>query len=619
MFRYLVAALFGLGLSSAASADVMCDWRIEGQVFAEHQMPVPMFTDETGTWRPDRSPLAGVQVRIRGNAPIVPGWIPWGWVTTDDEGRFVFEDRKTCNRRVLRIDVKLANDDLRIIRAMDNWFDGDNETFEQLSPWYTIINDRETGRVRNNTRINLDPRTFGPGRNHELGEEKAYQRADMWVAMTEMMDELSRMGSAYEFQDRVNIAYPLFEADYESVRPFANPYSSGLTFITGAYYNLTTLYHEVGHIWAYQQSRGEGCLGGELAFQGIHYSEDTHTITREACPSFHEGFAEFFGQHMINRVMGLEESLPAARFYLADFIESKTDPSTDATGEPNLSTATRIDRGWQSLLFMMTTPSLHRYDFLTQDHAESSGDRCGEVMSGFHDLSCVVPLDTRRVCMNPVEEASFQDILSLFQAHSADGYSSRLDTGDMSIDSFLMRAQRVLDSVDGQTTHAYRMLLDPSRTGSLLDVLGCPRPSVGGPFNAGGSTDTGPAIPGGRRPYDPGDGNPGPGPLGGFDLPDTDDVPDPRTDVPVEQPRSMRAEPRPDLPTSDWERPVTNAPERANGLVGDRDRPVTESPDCPSGVNGDRDRPVSQGTYCPTTPGHTGNRPEHAPRQDETR
>ena len=561
MFKYFVSALFGLGVSSAASAEIMCDWRIEGQVLVEHQMPVPIWEHETDLWREGFSPLANIEVRIRGNAPNVPGWITWDRVFTDDEGRFVFEDRKTCNRRVLRVDVKFANDDLRIIRAADSWFDGDNETFEQISPWYTIINDREDDRIRTNTTINLSPRVFGPGRNHEQGEQKAYQRADIWVAMTEMMNELAEMGSSYEFQDRVNIAYPLFEADFEAVRPFANPYSSGLVFLTGAYFNLSTLYHEVGHIWAYQQSQGEGCLGGELLYQGIHYGEDTHTVTRDACPSFHEGFAEFFGQHQVNRVMGAQESLPAARFYLADFIEGQTDPSTDALGVPNLSTAARTDRGWQSLLFMMTTPRLQTHDFLTQDHVEGDGRRCGEIMSSFHDESCVMPLDSKLVCYNPVEEASFQDILSLFQSHSTDGYYSRLSTDTLSLNNFLERARAVLDNVDADTVNAYKTLLDPSEIESGSDVFECAPLTMGGPFNPGGSSDEGPTIPDGRVPFDPGDGNPGPGDLGGRDIPDPRDDIDQRTDIPTEENPSMSAGPMPE------------------GLVGDRNRPETDEED----------------------------------------
>jgi len=557
MFKYFVSALFGLGLTSAAAADIMCDWRIEGQVLVEHQMPVPMFTDETGPWREGFSPLAGIEVRIRGNAPNVPGWVTWDRVFTDDEGRFVYEERKTCNRRVLRVDVKFANDDLRIIRAADSWFDGDNETFEQLSPWYTIINDRADDKIRTNTTINLSPRVFGPDRNHEQGDEKAYQRADIWVAMTEMMNELEDMGSAYEFQDRVNIAYPLFEEDFEGINPFAVPYSSGLTFITGGYFNLATVYHEVGHIWAYQQSRGEGCLASELAYQGLFHGEDTHTITRDACPSFHEGFAEFFGQHLANRVMGADESLPAARFYLADFIEGQTDPETDETGVPNLSTAARIDRGWQSLLFMMTTPRLQTYDFLTQDDDYSDGKQCGDIMSGFHDSSCVRPSASLQVCFNPIEEASFQDILSLFQSHSSQGYYNRLTTDDLTLASFLERARSILDNVDADTVSTYQTLLDPSRTDTVYQAHDCGTPTMTGPVNIGGASDPGPNIPNGRTPYDPGDGNPGPGDLGGRDIPDPGDDIDLRTATPTEENASMRAGSNPD------------------SLVGDRDRPET--------------------------------------------
>ena len=150
---------------------------------------------------------------------------------------------------------------------------------------------------------------------------------------------------------------------------------------------MDTLVHELGHIWSYQHSITSTnsvvpifnqtvthCLTAGL-LEGLKF--ETHGLVSDRCVAFHEGFAEFYKDHVLYELFGnnhqlcrdsdddgindcqLTRPVPYSRAYLAQG-PWPNDPPTPLT---DLQFLERHDMGWYSAFHALTdrNRSTHLY------------------------------------------------------------------------------------------------------------------------------------------------------------------------------------------------------------------------------------------------------------------
>jgi hypothetical protein len=453
-----VALLLGMIFSNNISAADDCTWTVTGTVKVQSQ------ESELIAKYGAQIPLKGIKVKISG---ATVGWFDeWGTVTTDANGKFSLTVHKGCDDRKLKIEVKFQSDNVEIRH--------EHSTSNLVTDvkWYTIIEDSE--RRRQAGRIDIVPTVFDAGKNNDLSLAEARSHADLWVMTNALYDHLAGYGSNFKFKNQIAIKYPHngVVGDGQEAS-YTNPITQVTYIFKSAdgredHLNVRTVYHELMHMWAFQNVGGELDLATNLIFTG-----STHCANEKEHISFHEAFAEFAMERLYEEIFGQTHTLPYNRDALKEGLACEG--STDRI--MNIRDMEVHEYGWISLFRMLTTKDLYKYTYAGEANSSNPSPYDSPSASVFISLA---PASTLLGCSNPTD-FTLKNILDVFLPHSAKGYPNQLTKSEMNFESYMTRASKILGFEDKKT--ALMNLLDPSKTSEPKEEL-CGEPTkVTAPLN----------------------------------------------------------------------------------------------------------------------------------------
>jgi hypothetical protein len=367
-----------------------------------------------------RLPLAGVAVKVEGKHRI-GAWHDLGEATTNVDGRFSITSSERSKDWRFRIKVKLKSDDL-LVRS------------HGPADWDTLLQqeDAEGEDLEGALLIYGDKAASTAGAAAELAEEKSRERAELWAIVRKLLDKLQDLGEPFGGGPvrpfRVEIVSPaITKSDW------AGPARRDVHITPNA--TIKEIYHEVMHIWAYDNTRpvigGQaGLIGGAISGKGTHESEEKPST------AFHEGFADVAASHLLAEVFGCGRPTPRNRIGL---VREEVFSLTDVA---------HSDQGWRTVLAALTTPNLHTLRFGT---STDSGPAFAQ------------PIDPPPPGRSP--SMTFQQLLGCFAATDERGAKRRIDRGDMrSIERFLDRIIAIRGGEFVGKKDEYLRLFDPSDT-----------------------------------------------------------------------------------------------------------------------------------------------------------
>jgi hypothetical protein len=331
-------------------AEAACTWTIKGKLAVDHRLD--QLEDEFGV-----SALANVQVKVSAKTKVLGVWGTWNdWPIdrTSADGSFSVSEEKTCEERRFKVEVKFQDDDLEVRHHTST-----SSLTKVL--WYTVH--EETSGSRSAGTIDLGTKTFSSGGGHDLNDDEAWSHADIWVTYRLAIAKAASFGADFAFTTQIKVKYP----HNSDVAPdnveasYANPTTKVIYIFRSNdgsedHLSVGTLLHEMGHIWAYNHTKGEICLTETLVTTG-----NTHGTVSDSCVAFHEGWAEFFADEMERALFGGTKVLPFGRPALID------------RGMTSTSLVERTDDGWTSFFHLLTTPNLHQYHFGTESSSGPTG------------------------------------------------------------------------------------------------------------------------------------------------------------------------------------------------------------------------------------------------------
>jgi hypothetical protein len=430
-------ALFALALgtvlmhnSPAQAKD--CDWKVSGKISSLNLL------SELKTKFGSKSYLENLEVKVSAKEKVLGIWgtfNAWDVVRTNSSGSFTASNNKNCDERRFKVEVRFNDDDLEI-----HW-EKSTQILNKDVLWYTVHD--ETSGEHPASVVNLGEFTFGTNKL-DLDDYDAHHHADIWQVYHMAIDHFKGMSSEIAFKNKIKVKYPHDSAIVGSNESsYANPITHHIYIhkdATTDHFNLTTLYHELFHIWVYDHFSGEGCLTESLVLTG-----NTHGIVNDPCVAFNEGAAQWGMLQLKQALFEITPPLPYSRQNLA------------SSGATNLGLVQRLDNGWQSLLSTITLPDLNKYNF--------NGS------STYIGLLSPVPSN----CSTPSN--GFRKVLRVFLENPDVGYPKLLSKNETTIESFLTRADAILTNFgtasvsDLQVRNLYRDLADTSKTTQPSNVL----------------------------------------------------------------------------------------------------------------------------------------------------
>ena len=402
-----------------------CDYTVRGKIKVDHQLT--MLSNAYGT-----SPLENIKVKVSGKEKVLGIWgwyASWGEVRTDSDGSFELDKSKSCNDHRIKIEVKFDDDDLEVRHETATW----SATKVKWYQVYEMTSSTWDGGTRD-----IGTKTFQSGGSQELGDDEPRAHADIWVLYKDVIGWINALGSVRDFTGQVKVKYPhnsaLVSDSVES--SYANPLTN-VIYIFEDQFTTGTLVHELMHIWAYQHSRGEDALAVELLEDG-----STHGLVDESFVAFHEGFAEYGKDKMLELLYASDVEMPYSREKLGSGISG--DPLT------NLALLQRHDMGWWSVFNALTLPQIYDYDFL-------------DPYTGVVTSTYVVEDPVSRfvkTCSAP--SVDFADVLRAFESKSSAGYGNDIHTSEMTVEDFLQRFADIVSGFTSTDADQYKTYVDPA-------------------------------------------------------------------------------------------------------------------------------------------------------------
>jgi hypothetical protein len=399
LIAIIIAMLGMIFTSNAFGRD--CTWTVSGTVKVKSQQPD--LIEKFG----EIIPLKGIQVKVSG--ATIGGFDSWDTVNTDADGKFTVRKEKSCEDRKLKIEVKFQNDNLEIRH--------EHSTSDLLTnvKWYTVIQDTERRRQAGN--IQIVPTVFDAGKNLDLNDPEARDHADLWIMAKALRDQLAGYGAKFAFKKQTVIKYP-HNSDVISDNAEAS-YSNPLTNViyifrsndgTNDHLNPETVMHEMMHTWAYANVSGEIDLATNLLTSG-----STHCSNTKEHISFHEAFAEFAMERLLEEIYGKIHTFPYNRDALKEGLacESGVDRIT------NLTKMEQHEYGWMSLFRMLTTKDLHWYNYggeassTDADPYHSSNSSVFIFKNPYVQMGCSSPTNFK-----------LKDILNVFMPNTNKGFQN---------------------------------------------------------------------------------------------------------------------------------------------------------------------------------------------------
>lgn len=437
-----------------------CNWTVNGTVKVETQQ------DDLRTKFGSQIPLKGIQVKVSG--ATIGGFDSWDTVSTDSDGKFTVRKSKSCEDRKLKIEVQFENDKIKVMKDPG------------LAPttgakWYTIIQDTE--RRRKAGAIQIVPTVFASGKNLDLNDADARDHADIWVIANALHDHLASFGTNFKFTAKTVIEYPNNDQfiNDNAEASFTNPVTRDVNIFRSNdgkedHLHSSTLFHEMMHLWAYQHTSGEIDLATNLLATG-----STHCVNTKEHISFHEGFAEFAMEKLMEDIFPASYPTKSLPFNRDALMEGMT-----CEGQiNNINTLLDMEQheyGWMSLLRTLTTKGLVNYTY-KGDATSRSRFNSSVFISDPAGLTAL-----QGTCSSP--DLKFKDVLGVFLPHSNKGFSDNLKKSEMNLNSFLNRAAKIHGFED--RNQGIKNLLDPAKTTEPKEelcsstarpiVIGTPRP-----------------------------------------------------------------------------------------------------------------------------------------------
>ena len=415
-------------------------------------------------------PLAGVKVLVEAKEIAAdPTWDNWGEDVTNAEGGFRITNQKDRSPRMFRVRAMFKNDDLKIYppntgllsQAIDKSpshavVDEPVETLIEQAlahatrllydvDWFTIHQDDKDHKHEPDV-VDLGSLTFQSGGDRDLGDRTARRHAEIWFVCRKVMALLEDAGSGLGFPKNkpVAVLHPhnnsLINDRVET--SFSSPYNDVAFLVENSHvdgFDLTTIIHELMHLWVYQRSQGEDALAWQLLIHG-----STHEgLQKKTWVAAHEGIAEW-ATHQLHRVLfgvwpvvggeNIEaKGLPFTRRFLGD------------KGVAVLQDVDRSEYGWMSLLNILRNSDVATLDVSgTGDYAPQNMPprppspkgvpvapvAVGGTTPGFLDVLAVLNEDPRQGVVDR-SELNLQDFvdraLAIMPQHSADEKSTIIE------------------------------------------------------------------------------------------------------------------------------------------------------------------------------------------------
>ncbi|MGC2237179.1 MAG: carboxypeptidase-like regulatory domain-containing protein [Pyrinomonadaceae bacterium] len=380
--------------------------------------------------------VAGAEVEI--SASNLGVFASWGKVRTDAAGNFSLKIEKDKSKRKFKVKVRFEDNDL----AINSGAMADMANF--LSPAITIF---EHDHEVEGPTINIGTKTFESGANGELGTLDNRRRAITWFAVKTLINTLRNRDSYFAFKSKIRVIYP---ANNVSGACYAN----GVT--RSAYIHSTdksdqwsveTVFHEVMHLWNYDHNHG---TANWLAAVFCPPDMDTHGQSERLNIAFHEGFAEFAANELLWQIFGNEDKsaerkirkqLPYNRYALVHELKLDTVDEVEQS-----------DKGVFRALCLLVMSQIYDYQFGNKDTALSTAPFPKQIHTD------------GLACPHPMSFATIFDVLKVFQANPAKGYSNEWEVGgrDYGVRRFIERAGDILDNLDNTTKNLMLGLIDPN-------------------------------------------------------------------------------------------------------------------------------------------------------------
>jgi len=383
----------------------------------------------------DKVPLRDVEVRVQGKLKNLT-WGTWSTTRTNSHGKFSVSKKKNNWKRSFRVQVKFSSKNLLVVKGAVGLIAG----------WHTVYSTGLRSSGFNKT-INMTSSSQGGCTSDRM------RHSEIWVAAEAMRLKLAALKRP--FIKKIRIRYPV---DNKLVNdtveaPFANPLDGWISIIKNKqsdWLNTGTVWHEMTHIWAYQHSRGETKIVGQLL-----KDSSTHDHQEKSFVAFHEGFASFVEDQMKYEILGGDKGFVWSRTGLAGV---------------RLTTPTKVERndyGWRSILLMLTHENIVGYDF----NAATAG------ISELNPMPAVKCPGRRRL--------SLRQILGTFYANPGKGYKQYLHTDEMTFKGFYKRASRVNSTLRRSDRKNFRELITHNSTKQPHELFCEPiRNTVGVPNSA---------------------------------------------------------------------------------------------------------------------------------------
>ena len=350
------------------NAGTSCTYRIRGNLKVRTQLGAEI----NSQFENSVLPLKGVKIRVKGRSSTAIPWANWGEVQTDENGYFNITREKSGNAcsygRHIKVDAKFVSNRMEIARGglVDEW-----GTFPD---WYRV-GERTRQQCKGTSPCDFGDLTFKSNANYDRSDEKARKHADIWYYYTWALDHMRDLGLPINrgSSDILRVVYPLnrfvvgsSEASYVSpgskiIHIFANRNRD--------HFVLQTLWHELAHVWAFRYTTGE-----EVMRNYLFANFNTHGVVKKPQVAFHEGFADWFMYHLVNRFKAERNyNTNAPIFIVKDFLREQFNIQSHSYSECEHSKRKKkraddkgrlecIDFGWLNILSTMSIDDLYHPD-----------------------------------------------------------------------------------------------------------------------------------------------------------------------------------------------------------------------------------------------------------------
>lgn len=385
-------------------------------------------------------PLAGVTVEVHG-ANVGRVYDSWGKVYTDADGNFSLRKVKNKNKRHFKVRVRFEDKE-KMLSVNTPLLGGG-----LASDWYEVY---ETTDKKDGPKVNIGTKTFSSSANGDLGDADNIKRAHMFYWVKSAMDALKQRGGGIQFTNPINVAYP---ANVISGQSYANGVTRTAYIHRNAksdHGNADTVLHEVMHLWNYQHNTGTSNW-----IQAAMSGKDTHEFQEKAAIAFHEGFAEWAKDALMNDLFGRQAVLPANRGSLAK------------NGLNTFETLERNDEGVTHALHLLITQQIWAYKFGT------SAKEISTVDTGGHGPFTAAAKGTQPPNMPATPNVTLYDVLRVFLAgqHSSWPTAWQVGTMDNGLNVFFKRASDILPNLSSSQRAMMVEMLSAGQTKEPRDFL----------------------------------------------------------------------------------------------------------------------------------------------------